>query len=115
MSTVQLVATIDYAILLMETYKHHREKMNAFEAMKKALDEKLFSITISAVILSSVGFILWFTSTNPTVSAIGLLLGRGAALAFVLVIVFLPALLIVCDRFVKKTTYRSNFYEEEDK
>lgn len=114
-STVQLAATIDYAILLMETYKHHREKMNAFEAMKKALDEKLFSITISAVILSSVGFILWFTSTNPTVSAIGLLLGRGAALAFVLVIVFLPALLIVCDRFVKKTTYRSNFYEEEDK
>ncbi|MEN0645355.1 MMPL family transporter [Alkalicoccobacillus gibsonii] len=114
-STVQLAATIDYAILLMETYKHHREKMNAFEAMKKALDEKLFSIMISAVILSSVGFILWFTSTNPTVSAIGLLLGRGAALAFVLVIVFLPALLIVCDRFVKKTTYRSNFYEEEDK
>ncbi|MBM0065535.1 RND family transporter [Bacillus gibsonii] len=114
-STVQLAATIDYAILLMETYKHHREKMNSFEAMKKALDEKLFSITISAVILSSVGFILWFTSTNPTVSAIGLLLGRGAALAFVLVIVFLPALLIVCDRFVKKTTYRSNFYEEEDK
>ncbi|MEK4566836.1 MMPL family transporter [Alkalihalobacillus sp. FSL R5-0424] len=114
-STVQLAATIDYAILLMETYKHHRAKMNAYEAMKKALDEKLFSITISAAILSSVGFILWFTSTNPTVSAIGLLLGRGAALAFVLVIVFLPALLIVCDRFVKKTTYRANFYEEEDK
>ena len=113
-STVQLAATIDYGILLMETYKHHREKMPAYQAMKTALDEKLFSITISAAILSSVGFILWFTSTNPTVSSIGLLLGRGAALAFLLVIFFLPALLLVSDRFVKKTTYKADFYEEED-
>ncbi|TSB47392.1 RND family transporter [Alkalicoccobacillus porphyridii] len=112
-STVQLAATIDYGILLMETYKHHRENMPAFEAMKKALDEKLFSIIISAAILSSVGFILWFTSSNPTVSSIGLLLGRGAALAFILVTFFLPALLLIGDKLVKKTTLKSNFYEEE--
>lgn len=112
-STVQLAATIDYAILLMETYKHHRQTMPALPAIKKALDEKIFSISISAAILSSVGFILWFTSSNPTVSSIGLLLGRGAALAFVLVIVFLPALLWLCDRFIKKTTINANFHEEE--
>lgn len=113
-STVQLAATIDYGILLMETYKHHREKMPALQAMKLALDEKLFSIIISAAILSSVGFILWFTSSNPTVSAIGLLLGRGAALAFVLVTFFLPALLLVADKLVRKTTYKANFYKEEE-
>lgn len=112
-STVQLAATIDYGILLMETYKHHRQKMPAYEAMKKALDEKIFSIIISAAILSSVGFILWFTSSNPTVSSIGLLLGRGAALAFILVIFFLPAMLLLSDKWVKKTTHKSNFYEEE--
>ncbi|RQW19200.1 RND family transporter [Bacillus sp. C1-1] len=113
-STVQLAATIDYGILLMETYKHHRQKMPAYPAMKKALDEKLFSIIISAAILSSVGLILWITSTNPTVSSIGLLLGRGAILAFILVVVLLPALLLVGDKLVKKTTYRSNFYEQEE-
>ncbi len=111
-STVQLAATIDYGILLMETYKHHRQRMPAFPAMKQALDEKFFSIIISAAILSSVGLILWITSSNPTVSSIGLLLGRGALLAFVLVVVFLPALLLVGDKLVKKTTYKPNFYED---
>ncbi|MBM7839632.1 putative RND superfamily exporter protein [Alkalihalobacillus xiaoxiensis] len=112
-STVQLAATIDYGILLMETYKHHRQTMPAYQAMKKALDEKIFSIIISASILSSVGFILWFTSSNPTVSSIGLLLGRGAALAFILVIAFLPAMLLLFDKWIKKTTHKPNFYEEE--
>ncbi|WP_078393220.1 efflux RND transporter permease subunit [Shouchella patagoniensis] len=112
-STVQLAATIDYGILLMETYKHHRQHMPAYAAMKKALDEKIFSIIISAAILSSVGFILWFTSTNPTVSSIGLLLGRGAALAFLLVVFFLPAMLLLSDKLIKKTTHKANFYEEE--
>lgn len=113
-STVQLAATIDYAILLMETYKHHRRTMPSFAAVKQALDEKLFPIAVSASILSSVGFILWFTSSNPTVSSIGLLLGRGAALAFLLVILFLPAFLLIADRFIEKTTHRANFYKEED-
>ncbi|WP_263705378.1 efflux RND transporter permease subunit [Shouchella tritolerans] len=113
-STVQLAATIDYAILLMETYKHHRRTMPSFAAMKQALDEKLFPIAVSASILSSVGFILWFTSSNPTVSSIGLLLGRGAALAFLLVILFLPAFLLIADRLIEKTTHRANFYKEED-
>lgn len=112
-STVQLAATIDYGILLMETYKHYRQTMPAYQAMKKALDEKIFSIIISASILSSVGFILWFTSSNPTVSSIGLLLGRGAALAFILVIAFLPAMLLLFDKWIKKTTHKPNFYEEE--
>ncbi|MFB4159609.1 RND family transporter [Geomicrobium sp. JSM 1781026] len=112
-STVQLAATIDYGILLKETYKEYRKEMPAMPAMKRALDEKLFSILVSATILSSVGFILWFTSDNPTVSSIGLLLGRGALLAFVLVIFLLPALLLVGDRFIKKTTYKPNYYEEE--
>lgn len=112
-STVQLAATVDYAILLTEAYQHHRKEMPAMKAIIKTLDEKTFSISISAAILSSVGFILWGTSTNPIVSSIGLLLGRGALLAFVMVVFFLPAMLLVLDKFIKKTTYNSNFYEEK--
>ncbi len=112
-STVQLAATVDYAILLTEAYQHHRREMPAYEAIVKTLDEKTFSISISAAILSSVGFILWITSSNPIVSAIGLLLGRGALLAFIMVVVFLPAMLLVFDRVIKKTTLKANFYEEK--
>ncbi|MFT9596806.1 efflux RND transporter permease subunit [Mesobacillus sp.] len=112
-STVQLAATVDYAILLTEAYQHNRQEMSAKKAIVKTLDEKTFSISISAAILSSVGFILWMTSSNPIVGSIGLLLGRGALLAFVMVVFLLPAMLLVFDKFIKKTTYKANFYEEK--
>lgn len=112
-STVQLAATVDYAILLSEAYNEHRKEMPALQAIKKTLDEKIFSISISASILSSVGFILWITSSNPIVSSIGLLLGRGALLAFIMVVCFLPAMLLVFDKVINKTTLKANFYEEK--
>ena len=107
-STVQLAATVDYAILFSEAYKEKRKKLSKLQALKETLDEKLFSIIISASILSSVGFILWITSSNPIVSSIGLLLGRGALLAFILVVFFLPAMLYLFDKVVQKTTWRAD-------
>lgn len=112
-STVQLAATIDYGILLTEEYTHNRKKMPVLQAVKTSLNNKFFSIVISASILSSVGFILWLTSTNPIVSSIGLLLGRGALLAFILVILFLPALFVIFDKFIEKTTWKPNYYKEK--
>lgn len=112
-STVQLAATVDYAILLSEAYKENRKEMPAMKAIKKTINEKIFSILISASILSSVGFILAWTSTNPIVSSIGLLLGRGALLAFILVVFFLPAMLVIFDKLIKVTTWKANFYKEK--
>jgi len=112
-STVQLAATVDYAILFTEDYTQNRKEMKAKAAIKKTIDEKIFSIGVSASILSSVGFILWITSTDPIVSSIGLLLGRGALLAFIMVVLLLPALLLVFDRVIEKTTWKANFYKGE--
>ncbi|WP_199690417.1 MULTISPECIES: MMPL family transporter [Clostridia] len=110
-STVQLAATVDYAILLTEAYKENRKEMHALPAIKKTIDEKIFSIGVSASILSSVGFILWLTSSNKIVASIGLLLGRGALLAFIMVVLVLPALLIVLDKVIEKTTWKAKFYK----
>ncbi|MFI8574859.1 RND family transporter [Rossellomorea aquimaris] len=112
-STVQLAATVDYGILFTEAYTHYRKEMPAKEAIVRTLDEKTFSISISAAILSSVGFILWITSSNPIVGSIGLLMGRGALLAFIMVLFVLPAMLLVFDKVIKKTTYKANYYEEK--
>jgi len=112
-SIIQLAATVDYAILLTDSYKEYREEMSALEAMKKTLEEKIFSIGISGAILSSVGFILWITSSNPIVSSIGLLLGRGALLAFIMVVFFLPAMFLVFDKLITKTTWKAHFYKEK--
>ncbi|ELK47781.1 MMPL family transporter [Halobacillus sp. BAB-2008] len=112
-STIQLAATVDYAILFTENYNHLRKDMPALQAIKRTIDEKIFSIFVSAAILSSVGFILWMTSSNPIVSSIGLLLGRGALLAFLMVVFVLPALMVVLDPIIRKTTYKANFYKGE--
>lgn len=112
-STVQLAATVDYAILLTVEYRDNRKIMPALPAVKKTLDDKLFSIVISASILSSVGFILWITSSDPIVSSIGLLLGRGALLAFTMVVLLLPAMLVLLDKIIEKSTWKARFFQEE--
>src|SRR5699024_4605276 len=57
-SIVQLAATVDYAILFSDDYVHNRKQMDAKLAIKKTINERIFSIAVPASILSSVGFIL---------------------------------------------------------
>lgn len=110
-SIVQLAATVDYAILFSDDYTTNRKEMGTIPAIKKTINDKVFSIAVPASILSSVGFILWFTSSDPIISSIGILLGRGTLLAFTLVVLFLPALLVVFDKIIEKTTWKANFFK----
>lgn len=112
-SIVQLAATVDYAILFTEDYTNNRREMSKWQAIKKTINEKIFSIGVSASILSSVGFILWLTSSDPIISSIGILLGRGTLLAFLMVVFFLPGLLTLFDKIIEKTTWKPNFFKGE--
>lgn len=112
-SIVQLAATVDYGILFSESYTRYRQEMTAKDAIVKTINENIFTIAVPASILSSVGFILWLTSSDPIISSIGILLGRGTLLAFTLVILLLPALLLVFDRVIEKTTRKPNFYKRK--
>lgn len=108
-NTVQLGATVDYAILLTDTYKQKRKSMYPKEAMKESLAERFRSILLSAVILSSAGFVLGAVSSNQMVAEMGILLGRGAILSLIMVVCFLPALLMILDKPLGATTYKSDF------
>lgn len=112
-SIVQLAATVDYGILFSESYTRYRQEMTAKDAIIKTINENIFTIAVPASILSSVGFILWLTSSDPIISSIGILLGRGTLLAFTLVILLLPALMLVFDRVIEKTTRKPNFYKRK--
>ena len=108
-STVQLGATVDYAILLTNHYLYNRKTLPKKEAVKVTLGEVFSPILISASILSLAGFTLKLTSTNPIVSDLGLLLGRGTILSMLMVICFLPAALVLFDKLVMKTTLHADF------
>ncbi len=110
--TVQLGATIDYAILMTNRYLTKRSGMSKLEAMRETLMQNISAILTSAGILTAAGFCLGLTSTNPMVSEMGILLGRGTALSFAMVILVLPALLLLCDKVIIKTTLRS-FYRKK--
>lgn len=109
-NTVQLGATIDYAILLTTHYLEQRRQMPARPAVRIALGRAFPSLLVSAGILATAGFALGATSTLSAVASLGLLLGRGAILSLILVTCFLPGLFIFLDGFIRRTTWRANFY-----
>ena len=111
-STVQLGATVDYAILLTDNDRLNRRTMDKRMAMTASLDEHLISILISGAILSCAGFCLMLTSSNPIVSELGLLLGRGTLLSMAMVAFVLPALLSLFDKLIARTTYPSGFFKK---
>ncbi|MDR1619795.1 MAG: MMPL family transporter [Clostridiales bacterium] len=111
-NTVQLGATVDYAILLTSYYMDNRRQMPAKEAVHRSLGETFKSILMSAATLSIAGFTLGLTSSNPSVSSLGLLLGRGTILSFIMVVCMLPALLRVLDKPIRVTTYKAGFFSK---
>ncbi len=111
LSTVQLGATVDYAILLTDHYLKNRKKMSKREAVHKSLGETFKSILVSAATLSIAGFTLFVTSSNAGAADIGLLLGRGTIFSFLMVLCFLPAMLLIFDTLIGKTTLKSQFSE----
>ncbi len=99
-SSVELGATIDYAILMTNNYlrfrKHYNKKMAAMNAIK----ESLSSIITSGSILTLAGYIIKYNSSIKAVSDIGELVGRGALLSVIMVVIVLPLFLSIFDRLI---------------
>jgi predicted RND superfamily exporter protein len=110
-STVQLGATVDYAILLTNAYLDNRKTLPKKEAMRVTIGDNLVAILISALILATAGFTLALTSSNPIIGELGTLLGRGTLLSFVMVTCVLPALIVFFDKFIQKSTIKHDFHK----
>lgn len=114
-NTVQLGATIDYAILLTEGYVRRRRTLPAREAVTGTLSENLISILTSALILASAGYCLKAVSSITVVSELGGLLGRGTLLSAALVLLVLPGLLLLADPVTAATAPKNAFLREVKK
>lgn len=108
-SSIQLGATIDYAILFTDRYIENRKMSNKKEAMRQTVQDTTISILTSAGILILAGFFLGNMSTNQVISELGILVGRGAIISEVLVFFVLPALLGIFDKIIQKTTKNIEF------
>lgn len=102
-SSVQLGATVDYAILLTERYKESRQTMGKKEAVTKTMSAVTVSILTSGSVLTVVGFLLGVISTHGLLSQLGFFLGKGTLCSLIIVLFALPGMLYLFDRtFIKK-------------
>lgn len=104
-STIQLGATVDYAILMTTRYKEERmggrDKRRAVEI---ALASSIPSIIVSGMGLFAATFGVAVYSNIDIISAMCMLMARGAVVSMLSVIFILPSLLLLCDGLICVTT-----------
>lgn len=102
-SSIQLGATVDYAILLTERYREYRQNYGKKESITRTLSAVTVSILTSGSVLTVVGFLLGVISTHGLLSQLGFFLGKGTLCSLVIVLFALPGMLYLFDgTFIKK-------------
>ena len=113
-SSLQLGATIDYAVLLTSRYQEFRVDMKPKEASIMALTKSSHSIIVSSLVLAVAGFSEALLSRVEAVSELGELIGFGALYSGIFVLFALPALLSVLDKPIQLLTYRKKEDEKHE-
>ena len=102
-SSVQLGATVDYAILMTDRYRENRQIHNRKTAVIQTVTDTFVSIMTSGSVLTIVGLLLGWISSNQLLAQLGIFVGRGAIFSLAIVLLVLPGLLYIFDGlFMKK-------------
>ena len=104
LGTIQLGATIDYAILLTSSYLNNRKTMDAKEAMINTLNYNGRSILVSGLCFFAATFGVGLYSKLEMVGSLCTLISRGAIVSMIVVITVLPSILLIFDKIIMKTT-----------
>lgn len=109
-SSLQLGATVDYAILMTTRYLENRQFLTKKQSIQQTIMSVSTSIMTSASVLAVAGFAMWKLSTNGLLSMLGRFLGVGTICSFIIVFFVLPGLLYILDPVIEKTTLKAHFY-----
>ena len=99
-STIQLGATVDYAILMTDRYRENRRTLDRKASVVKTISDVTVSILTSGSALTVVGLLLGFISSNELLAQLGIFIGRGAIFSLTIVLFVLPGLLSLFDGLV---------------
>jgi len=107
-SSIQLGATVDYAILMTDRYRENRLELDRKQAFVKTISDTTVSILTSGSVLTIVGFLMGYISSNRLLAQLGVFIGRGTLFSIGIVFLVLPGLLYVFDKHIlykkQKTT-----------
>ncbi len=106
---IQMGATIDYGILITSQYIENRKTLNKQEAIQQTLYTSLPTVFSSGSILVIAPLLVGAVSNIAVISEIGYMLCRGCLVSVFLIVVALPQILLLCDKFIEKTTLNTCF------
>jgi hypothetical protein len=112
-SAIQMGATIDYAIVISSRYLVLKKEMPLKKAVGETINQAFPTIFTSGTILTCAGFLIGYISSNATIAAIGIALGRGTLISIMLVILVLPQILLLGDWIIEKTALTISLAREE--
>jgi transporter RND family len=115
-SSIQMGATIDYAIVITGRYMVLKEECESKnKAISRTLNEAFPTIITSGTIMAASGFVIGFVTSNATIASLGKTLGIGVLISMVLVMFVLPVLLYLFDFTIDKTSFSKKNNEEESR
>ena len=113
LGTIQLGATVDYAILLTSRFKEERNNgYNKFEAMERSIEGSAPSILTSALTFFGATIGVGLLSKLEMISSLCSLMSRGAIVSMFIIIFILPAILLLFESLIVKTS--KNFIDKND-
>ena len=104
-SSIQMGANIDYAIVIASRYQELKGRMEHKRAIIETLNFAFPTIITSGTILTVAGTLIGQMTSEPTIAGIGQSLGRGTILSMFLVLFVLPQILLIGSRIIDKTSF----------
>ena len=101
-SSVQLGATVDYAILFSDRYQEFRETLGRKEAVAATVSAVTTSVSTTGSAMAVVGFLMGAISTNQLLGQLGNFLGVGGLVSLAIVLLALPGYLYLADPLIIK-------------
>ena len=107
-SSIQMGATIDYAIVITNRYLELKGIMDRKAAAVAALSQSFPTVLTSGTIMAVAGFLIGGISTDATIGSVGESLGRGTVTSILLVMTVLPQMLLLGDTLIERTAITLN-------
>ena len=104
-SSIQMGANIDYAIVISNRYMELRETEDKKSAIIHAMNQEFPTIITSGLVMVIAGFSIGQLTSDGCISGIGQCLGRGTVISLILVMFVLPQILIIGEKIIRKTSF----------
>ena len=104
-SSIQMGANIDYAIVIASRFQEAKTKMHHRDAIIETLNFAFPTIITSGSILSISGFLIGRMTSEPVIAGIGESLGRGTVISIIMVMFALPQILLIGSKVIDRTSF----------